>query len=148
METQFAKMNFGWNADPNAPMPVAVADGNEVWLRFLPDNNFNPPELAERHLYLRFLGCQRYRFTKINDHGWFLGQCRFSKIAPEWGDFYEVTGNFREAEDNTPWTTLSEPQPYARNYLFYFRDSTFECVTEACQLTTEAPAGLTFPERA
>ena len=27
------------------------------------------------------------------DEGWFRGQCRFSKLAPAWGEFYEIQGD-------------------------------------------------------
>jgi hypothetical protein len=27
---------------------------------------------------------------RTNDEGWYLGQCRFSKVAPTWGEFYHV----------------------------------------------------------
>ncbi len=44
---------------------------------------------------LTFPGCWRYRLGETNDEGWWRKQCRFSSIAPEWGEFNEVTGDLR-----------------------------------------------------
>jgi hypothetical protein len=144
MDTHFTKLNEDWNADPNAPMPAAAKAGCDLWLRFCPNEWLNPSHLARGHLYIRFVGCQRFRFTSINDHGWFGGQCRFSKVAPAWGEFYEVDGDFREGQDETPWTINSARSDPARNFLFYFRDEAFECTASSWSLSTECSSGSIF----
>lgn len=47
---------------------------------------------------IRFKNCARYRFGPENDEGWYLGQCRFSGIAPDWGEFYKVNGDLKLGE--------------------------------------------------
>ncbi|SDW19382.1 hypothetical protein SAMN05444358_101181 [Ruegeria halocynthiae] len=144
METQFTKLNEDWNADPNAPIPVAAPEGDDLWLRFRPNEWVNPSRLAHGCLFIKFEHCWRYRFTSVNDHGWFAGQCRFSKMAPDWGEFYEVVGDFLGGKDTTPWETLDTTVRSERNFLFYFRDGAVECSASSWSLNTEVPAGLIF----
>lgn len=77
--------------------------------------------------FIRFTSVSRYRFTNINDEGWYLGQCRFSALAPEWGEFYQVTGAFRAEEQGAEWTLAGQGPSADCNFLFYFRDNSFEC---------------------
>ncbi|EBA15221.1 hypothetical protein RSK20926_16232 [Roseobacter sp. SK209-2-6] len=146
MSTSFEILSTGWNADPNAPMPAATVQGRSLWLRFHPNSFSNPSRLASGYLYLCFGDCQRYRFTAVNDHGWYLGQCRFSKLAPVWGELYEVAGDILELEDQSAWTMVQAEATPARNFLFYFRDEAFECTASSWSLETAAPSGLTFVE--
>jgi hypothetical protein len=129
--TEFIRLNHGWNAEPNGPLLAVEADGSDLVLRFdlnafLYDETFTDGELG----FLRFHDCSRHRFIPINDHAWYGGQCRFSGLAPAWGEFYEVVGDFRETWAGGSWW---QPGPYAgapegqRNFLFYFRDNAFEC---------------------
>lgn len=78
---------------------------------------------------LSFFGCWRYRLGPTNDEGWWLGQCRFSRLAPEWGEFYEIGGDLRlEKLPVDAWVIMGQrPTAKARHFLFYFRDQTFEC---------------------
>ncbi len=127
METQFRKLSNDWNADPNAPVPQYKFTGDSLLVRFRP-NKFKYPDFSRRnYLYLVFVGCSRFRFTPINDHAWYAGDCRFSKLAPEWGEFYQVDGDFREEQENTPWINKGPIIASSNNYLFYFRDETLEC---------------------
>lgn len=73
---------------------------------------------------LRFEGCSQYRVTPINDHGWYGGQCRFSALAPAWGEFYEITGDTRDGLAPEPW--LAGPGTGKRHFYFYFRDEALE----------------------
>lgn len=136
MATNFLKLNTDWNAEPNSPDPQLRVEGNDVILSFLLNGfiypRFNEGDVAE----LRFHDCCRYRLGRTNDEGWYRGQCRFSGIAPAWGEFYEVTGDLkldcsppdwdgrsRELE----WKNNGEVRTGLRHYLFYLRDETFEC---------------------
>lgn len=77
---------------------------------------------------ITFSCCSRYRLGPTNDEGWCRGQCRFSKIAPAWGQFYEVTGDLLLEKGVLNWHFLSsDSQPDSKHFLFYFRDETFEC---------------------
>jgi hypothetical protein len=76
---------------------------------------------------LRFHSSSRYRLGSSNDEGWYRGQCRFSKIAPSWGEFYEVSGDLRLAECPSGWIEVGATCSSLRHFLFYFRDKTFEC---------------------
>ncbi|MFD2206400.1 hypothetical protein [Kiloniella antarctica] len=125
--THFIHLNKDWNADPNAPASKLIVDGTDLILKFF-INHFVFEEFNENDVgYIRFHNCTRYKFTQVNDEGWYMGQCRFSLLAPSWGEFYHVKGDFKEQEQNHPWTFLEKNEGDQNNYLFYFRDETFEC---------------------
>ena len=129
MATHFVRLNDEWNAEPNAPMEtVQISDGDTVVLEFYL-NSFAFTAFTEEHRgRLIFEGVTKYRLGPPNDEGWYRGKCRFSGLAPEWGEFYEINGElFDEA---VAWQFLSnrEAQGSPRTrYLFYLRDRTFEC---------------------
>ena len=130
--TAFRKLNDGWNADPNVPEPsIKLLEGN-LLLTFAP-NYFRYDEYENvAALTLVFHNCVQYRIGPTNDEGWYRGQCRFSKIAPEWGEFYEVSGDLLLSDLDQCWTPASLVTPDNINhYLFYFRDDTFECDAES-----------------
>ena len=81
----FIKLNEGWNAEPNAPYPSVKVVDTDVLLQFLLNpfrfTQFDPEDRGT----LRFSTCSRYRLGATNDEGWYLGQCRYSSIAPAWG---------------------------------------------------------------
>lgn len=74
------------------------------------------------------MNCSRYRLGATNDEGWYRGQCRYSNVAPEWGEFYEIEGPDPHMMDPIDWMTASGVANPARHFLFYFRDNTFECI--------------------
>lgn len=125
--TEFVHLNIGWNANPNAPNPQAAPDGDDLVLGFglnyFAYENFAAGEKG----YIRFQSCTRYRFNSVNDEGWYQGQCRFSKLAPKWGEFYEVIGDFEDQKPVVEWISHATASVHQRNFLFYFRDNTFEC---------------------
>jgi hypothetical protein len=125
--TTFQQLNHGWNAEPNAPDPRVVVEGANVVVTFLMNPfqfpEFNPEDVGR----LRFISCRRYRLGSTNDEGWYRGQCRFSKVAPRWGEFYEVGGDLRLAECPDDWVSVSPEAEGPRHFLFYFRDEEFEC---------------------
>ncbi len=63
-----------------------------------------------------------------NDEGWYRGQCRYTGIAPAWGEFYDVRCKdpLRDLPDD--WHRLADDTDQARHFLFYLRDETFECL--------------------
>jgi hypothetical protein len=128
MMTTFTRLNSDWSAEPNSPVSRVSVDGQDVVLGFI--LNFERyPQFQEGQLArLRFSDCSRYRLGSTNDEGWYRGQCRFSDVAPAWGEFYELHGDLRLDRVPGQWTqgpaSLAEP---ARHFLFYFRDGTFEC---------------------
>jgi len=134
MDTRFIKINDGWKAEPNAPAPVLSRSGDDVILEF-DLNAFRYKKFVEGDRgRLTFRRCWRYRLGSTNDEGWYLGQCRFSKIAPEWGEFYEVQGDLKLEASPDDWVVVaSEPQPAAKHFLFYLRDQTFECDAESVE---------------
>jgi hypothetical protein len=141
MSTRFVKLNDGWNAEPNAPTPAVSRSNNDVVLEFL----LNPHQFKEfsegDRGQLVFRNCWRYRLGGTNDEGWYRGQCRFSKVAPEWGEFYEVQGDLKLESSPDDWVVLSpEPQAPEKHFLFYLRDETFECDAEAVEPLTVLPA--------
>jgi hypothetical protein len=123
----FHKLNDGWNAEPNAPCEQVEVTEDKVELLF----NLNPwvynfTEVQSARLI--FGGTVRWRLGPTNDEGWFLGQCRYSNIAPEWGEFYEIVGSGATIDQPTDWNIISNADNNARHFLFYLRDSTFECL--------------------
>jgi len=125
----FVKLNARWNAEPNAPHPEVEIVGSTVVFRF----TLNPwafPEFPEGSVgSLTFSGCSRWRLGDTNDEGWYLGQCRYSGIAPEWGEFYELVGADIRRDLPTDWQVIAAADhASARHFLFYLRDETFECL--------------------
>lgn len=127
--TEFTKLNDGWNAEPGAPMPKVRMDGTALVLTFYLNPwafpRFKPGDRGE----LRFTECWRYRLGATNDEGWWRGQCRFSRRAPDWGEFYELEGDLRlDRLPEESWTLPAEPRATnTRHFLFYLKDETFEC---------------------
>ena len=141
MTTQFRKLNDGWNAEPNVPDPHVIVNGSTLTLEFRANPWEFPRFEEDQSLQLVFANTRRYRLGPANDEGWYLGQCRFSRIAPAWGDFYEVSGDLRLKQiPPSDWHEVSEATPFGlRHFLFYLRDETFECDALAWELH-ELPA--------
>jgi hypothetical protein len=126
---EFRQLNIGWNADPNVPDSRVTSDNSDVMLRFtLNSFVFDRFRFGERGT-LRFTDCSRYRLGGTNDEGWYLGQCRYSKIAPQWGEFYEIVGDDPLRYESTEWVTATG-SGRDRHFLFYLRDGTFECIAD------------------
>ncbi|MER8825709.1 hypothetical protein NKH73_09075 [Mesorhizobium sp. M0938] len=129
-DLRFAKLNESWNADPNAPHPSVEQSGNDILLRFLL-NSFQFKRFVEGDVgILRFRNCSRYRIDPTNDHAWFGGSCRYSALAPGWGEFYELVGDDPTLATVSDWNMIGDKLPVARHFLFYFRDEMFECFAE------------------
>jgi hypothetical protein len=132
VQTVFTTLSKGWNAEPNAPQPVVRVEGTSLFLSFELNafmfQEFKEGDWAE----VAFSCCSRYRLGPTNDEGWYRGQCRFSKIAPAWGEFYEVAGDLLLENNGLDWHVVCiDPQPDSKHFLFYFRDETFECDAHA-----------------
>ena len=130
--THFLLLNDGWNAEPNAPTPEVTVDGDTVRLEFTA-NGLQFPDFAQyERISLLFRKARRYRLGPTNDEGWLLGQCRFSRLAPAWGEFYEVRGDLKLDHCPDDWHVVSDaPGPEAKHFLFYLRDETFECAADS-----------------
>jgi hypothetical protein len=128
MASHFTQLNHGWNAEPNAPHINVRVEGTTVILSFLANPYQFPGFVNGQIIRLRFKDVWRYAIGDINDEGWYRGQCRFSKLAPSWGEFYEVSGDLRLDQFDVEWHVISEsPAHRLRHFLFYFRDESFEC---------------------
>ncbi|MBP2158855.1 hypothetical protein [Asticcacaulis sp. BE141] len=120
----FLKLNRDWNADPNAPEPgVAVTSGTLRLSFYLNDMAYRAEERQRGQL--TFLDCQVWRLGATNDEGWYYGQCRYSRLAPAWGEFYEVMDGDPLCGP-TDWRQIGGAG--RRHFLFYFKDGTFECL--------------------
>jgi len=132
MKPTFLKINDGWNAESNAPCPDVRIDGRDLLLSFQL-NHLKFPEFNKGDLgILRFENCQRYRLGSMNDEGWYKGQCRYSKLAPAWGEFYLVTGAPKLLEKARDWRAVGAVHGPVHHFLFYFRDNDLECLAERC----------------
>lgn len=127
--TEFERLNIGWNADPNAPEPEVTASDSTLIVTFRPNGRQYHDYRNCAAIELRFENCSRYRITDVNDHGWHAGACRFSKLAPEWGEFYEIFGNTLDDLDPTPWIEMAGRG--TNHFHFYFRDETLEVKARA-----------------
>jgi hypothetical protein len=126
-QPSFRQLNDGWNAEPNAPAPVVERSGPDLLLRFTL-NAFKFTQFAEEEVgILRFVDCARHRLGATNDEGWYRGQCRFSRYAPAWGEFYEIGGVVSSLGEPDDWIVSGPDKASCRHFLFYFRDETFEC---------------------
>ncbi len=128
MRTQFTQLNHGWNAQPNAPHINVTVEGPTLSLSFFA-NLYQFPDFVDGHIIrLRFTDVWRYAIGDVNDEGWYRGQCRFSGIAPAWGEFYEVEGDLLLDQFDADWHVITDrPAENLKHYLFYFRDENFEC---------------------
>ena len=140
----FVQLNRDWNADPNAPEPRVSVVGPDVLLSFYV-NAFEFPEFIEgTRAVLRFKRCERYRLGSTNDEGWYMGKCRFSRLAPAWGEFYKVSGEPGLLIAPQDWSVLPTPADAKEltHYLFYLKDETFECVAEGWDVQLPANPSL------
>lgn len=137
LRPSFTKQYHGWNADPNAPHPRIIVSNTDVLITFYVNpfqfSQFGPDDQGT----IRFSDCCRYRLGATNDEGWHLGQCRYSKIAPAWGEFYEISGSDDRLIEPTDWQTLDAASNGSRHFLFYFRDDTFECIASDWEFEPE-----------
>lgn len=126
--TRFERLNHDWNAEPNAPEPLIHFASCVLELTFFLNWRIDAAAREFDRGRLSFQNCWRYRLGEPNDEGWYRKQDRFSLIAPEWGLFYEITGDLG-IEHAEGWVTREECRTKggSRHYLFYFRDETFEC---------------------
>jgi hypothetical protein len=145
MSANFLQLNVDWNAEPNAPDPRVEVLGEDILLRFYV-NPYQFKDFAEDEVgFLRFVNCVRYRLGPTNDEGWYHGQCRFSRIAPKWGEFYEIVGDDDDTVGPTDWRAVNAKSiGELHHFLFYFRDNTFECVAERCALEVRDDNALTI----
>lgn len=135
MSTTFSKLNTDWNAEPNAPNPQVQVWEHDVVLSFLM-NPFRYKQFKKGDVgQLRFRNCWRYRLGSVNDEGWYHGQCRFSKLAPAWGEFYEVRGDLLLEKCADDWIEVGFNSDAQKHFLFYFRDEEFECDAESWNFT-------------
>jgi len=126
LELNFHHLNPDWNAEPNAPEPTVSVIDRTVQLTFFL-NPFAYDAEEEEIARLSFVDSSIWRLGSTNDEGWYRGQCRFSEIAPRWGEFYEIQGQVPLVHPGIEWHNLAESVRSDRHFLFYLRDHTFEC---------------------
>lgn len=133
METGFIHLNTNWNAEPNAPDEEVYEGPGYISLYFTANPWAYDGFDENQRLELRFHGCSKWRLGETNDEGWYSGLCRFSDKAPQWGEFYEVTGN--TLSDNSPndWQHI-EDSTGKKHFIFYLRNNTFECEADSFEL--------------
>jgi len=137
----FKRLNHDWNAEPNAPDPKVEVSGPTVRISFFLNPWLYAADEGEKG-GLIFERCSGWRLGPTNDHGWFMGQCRYSKIAPAWGEFYELIGDDKHQLLPTDWHEIGPLWPQGRHFLFYLRDETFECFATEWRFERKAPASL------
>lgn len=133
---EFIKLNLGWDAEPNAPMPYIEKDSESLSIKlifFL--NAFIHQDIIEGDkAILQFKNCLKFRLGETNDEGFYRGDCRFYKYGVTWGDFYKINeSNWKTYFPNDEVIVRSTiiDNLNLNHYLFYFRDETFECIAES-----------------
>lgn len=126
---RFERLNHDWNAEPNAPCEWVEVVGTDVVFRFYL-NHWRYPQFGEQDLgVLTFSRCSRWRIGDDNMDAFALRQAvsRYCRAAPSWGEFYELSGEdpLRNAPED--WHRLVDDTQQTRHFLFYLRDSSFEC---------------------
>ena len=133
----FVQLNDGWNAFPNGAEVDLSIRKDVLIARFLPNACKFPEYQNIPTIALIFEGCSKLRITSVNDEGWYRGQCRFSGIAPKWGEFYEILGDTRDHENKTEWRCAAGTGE--RHFHFYMRDETLEVKADAWKMEKAAP---------
>ena len=130
MTLVFEQLNKGWNAYPNGSESIVERVGDTLTFRF-ELNPFAYEGVSKGdEAVLTFSGCTRWRLGVTNDQGWFEGQCRYSDVAPRWGEFYEIVGDDPARNAPEDWRIIGADTNTGRHFLFYLRDETFECVAD------------------
>jgi hypothetical protein len=139
MSTVFKQLNPDWNAEPNASSTRVTINDLEVVLAFYM-NAFQFPDFNEGDVgYLRFENAWRYRLGGVSDEAFHRGMCRFSKLVPAWGEFYEVTGDLLLKKCPNDWIEVGQSAVTQKHFLFYFRDGEFEIDADAWTLQVYNP---------
>ncbi len=131
----FTRLNEDWNAHPNAPY-LRLEQRGQMLLAHIRPNPFvyrQYEKIAE--ITINFGGCAKYRVTPVNDEGWYEGQCRFSGLAPSWGEFYEISGDTRDDIDPSAWIEMEGTG--TRHFHFYLRDETLEVKAQEWSMNSE-----------
>ncbi len=130
---KFTRLNHGWNADPNVTCLWVEQNAQTLSAHMRPNPYVYHKYESIPEITVSFEGCQRYRVTPVNDHGWYGGQCRFSGLAPAWGEFYEISGDTQDDLDPTAWTPFEGAG--TRHFHFYLRDETLEVKAQDWSMT-------------
>jgi hypothetical protein len=133
MAASWVQLNQKSNAEPNVPDESVRVVGEDILLHFRM-NAFQFMDFYEGEKGgLRFKACSQFRPGGTNDEGWYRGQCRFSKSAPSWGEFYAIIGDPSSFNGPDDWVVIKHSVTSdGTHFLFYFRDRTFECIAEKC----------------
>ena len=80
-KVNFIKINKGWNAEPNSPMPTIKIEGRTVILSFYL-NAFIYDDYEEDDIgILEFYNCRQYRIGSPNEDGFYIyNQSRYKKV--------------------------------------------------------------------
>ena len=137
MSIQFIHLNKGWNAEPNAPEESIKTFESKLTLEFFVNPWAYEGFEEEQKIKLIFASVSKYRLGETNDEGWYRGECRFKKLAPKWGEFYQLIGEDSDIENADDWIILSQEKEL-NHYLFYFRDNTFECFAKSYEKSKDS----------
>jgi hypothetical protein len=127
---RFVRLNHNWNAHPNVAEFWHEINGPDLLFRFRLGQYLIPRFKWGDIGILRFINCSRFRIGDVNDEGWYAGQCRYGKLAPDWGEFYELTGDDPLRDQPSDWLAGGGASSSPRHFLFYLRDNTFECIAD------------------
>ncbi len=119
-------------------MPEVTVEESTVTLEFTANGLQFPDFGVDERVRLLFHGARQYRLGPTNDEGWLRGQCRFSLLAPDWGEFYEVLGDVKLNQMPDDWHFISDSlSDKSSHYLFYLRDETFECTATSWEFVRD-----------
>jgi hypothetical protein len=75
--------------------------------------------------------CHKYSFNSCNNEGYYRGQYRYKYTELPWGEFYKLQTNWKTDFHHESIILNNKVKDDKMNhFIFFFRDSTFECVAE------------------
>ncbi|WP_374951661.1 hypothetical protein [Mucilaginibacter sp.] len=126
---KFTKLNIDWNADLGAPEEKIFIIDDTVVVEFFLNCSIYKRFSENDRGKLTFTKCHKYFTGGTNDEGYFMGQHRYNDDDLPWGQFYKL-----ETDWNTEFAADAvllgevDANTELNHYLFFFKDSTFECV--------------------
>ena len=134
---KYTKLNLNWNAEPNSPDEILTMEREVVRLEFSL-NSFLYENFQERDKgVLEFNNVHKFSLNRMNDEGYFSGKYRYKNSDLPWGEFYVVETDWEiDFPKNNLLILPKGKNKLLKHYIFFLKDSTFECVAENYNFTT------------
>jgi len=129
---KYKKLNIDWDAEPNAPEVKLQTCGDKLKVSFFLNPFIYDDVHEEDKGELVFTDCFKYSFNSCNDEGYYNGQYRYQNDELPWGEFYELQHDWeKDFHDDFEILNPVLDKAQLRHFIFFFRDSTLECIARA-----------------